>query len=411
MSAGQLFFGLRSVSIAAGVACVIAGSADAGRYASIVVELDGDTVLHARNADEARYPASLTKVMTLYLVFDALKSGRLKPTERLKVSRHAARQEPSKLGVKPGATIRVEDAIRAVVTKSANDVAVVLAERLGGTEAGFARKMNAKAAELGLDHTHFENASGLPDVHQTSTARDLAKLGEAVYRDHHKYYAYFSTPDFVWRKRHFRNHNNLLGVVPGVDGIKTGYTSASGYNLMASAQRGGHRVIAVMLGGATGRSRDEHVADLLEAAFMSVDVASGGAPLELRQRIALTEMQNYDAEDFASMQLKRLGVVAAKAEPGFFDFQQDKLPERPAEIAQGDAGAPGEAEDEADKDVPDDAKSPNNATPRKVSMDFLATIRPAADATNASTQAPAVQAITVDGAALTETGGTVTPVP
>jgi D-alanyl-D-alanine carboxypeptidase len=248
----------------------------AEKYASIVVDMDTNKVLHARDADEPRYPASLTKVMTLYLTFDALDSGKLKLTDKLPVSRFASRQQPSKLGLRPGQTISVQDAIRALVTKSANDVAVVLAEKLGGTESKFAVKMNAKAKQLGLNHTTFKNASGLPNKAQLTTAADLEKLGEAMFRDHRDRYSYFSTPKFKWKRRVYANHNGLLGHVDGVDGIKTGFTNASGYNLMASAERNGHRVMAVMLGGTTGRSRDEHVADLLEAAFLAI---GGGSPV------------------------------------------------------------------------------------------------------------------------------------
>ena len=223
--------------------------AHAGKYASIVVDLDSHQVLHARDADETRYPASLTKVMTLYLVFDAVDSGKLKLNERMTVSKTASRQQPSKLGLKAGSTIKVEDAIRALVTKSANDVAVVFAEKLAGSEAKFVTKMNAKARELGLGKTTFKNASGLPNRAQITTARDMAKLAEAMLLDHAERYKYFSLPSFTWGRRKYENHNTLLKKVEGVDGIKTGYTNASGYNLMASANRDGHRVIAVMLGG------------------------------------------------------------------------------------------------------------------------------------------------------------------
>jgi D-alanyl-D-alanine carboxypeptidase len=267
---------LRMATAAAGLAILAISPAWADKYASIVVDMDTAKVLHARDADEPRYPASLTKVMTLYLVFDALDSGKLKLSDKLTVSKFAQHQQPSRLGLKAGQTITVEDAIRALVTKSANDVAVVLAEKLGGTEAKFAVKMTAKAKDLGLDHTTFKNASGLPNKAQLTTATDLEKLAEAMFKGHRNRYNYFSTPEFTWKRRHYENHNTLLAKVPGVDGIKTGYTNASGYNLMASAQRNGHRVIAVMLGGSTGRSRDEHVADLLEAAFLAI---GGGSPI------------------------------------------------------------------------------------------------------------------------------------
>lgn len=305
---------LRMATAAAVLAILAISPAWAEKYASIVVDMDTAQVLHARDADEPRYPASLTKVMTLYLVFDALDSGKLKLTERLPVSRFASRQQPSKLGLKPGSTIRVEDAIRALVTKSANDVAVVLAEKLGGTESRFAVKMNAKARELGLENTTFKNASGLPNKAQVTTAADLEKLAEAMFKNHRDRYKYFSTPQFTWKHRRYVNHNTLLKTVPGVDGIKTGYTNASGYNLMASAERDGHRVMAVMLGGSTGRSRDEHVADLIEAAFLAIEggvpvygdgpeeadkLVAGNRPLNAADALALAQLQKFAAIDKA----------------------------------------------------------------------------------------------------------------
>jgi D-alanyl-D-alanine carboxypeptidase len=285
----------------------------AEKYASIVVDMDSAQVLHARNADDPRYPASLTKVMTLYLVFDAIDAGTLKLSDRLPVSKAAAAQQPSKLGLKSGSTIKVEDAIRALVTKSANDVAVVLAEKLGGTERKFAVKMTEKARELGLENTTFRNASGLPNTEQVSTARDLAKLAEAMFFDHRDHYNYFSTSQFTWNKRRYENHNTLLKRVQGVDGIKTGYTNASGYNLMASAERDGHRVIAVMLGGATGKSRDQHVTDLLEAAFTQINggaaIADAGQTTGFVARSSLSS-----ADDLALAQLRRFVEADAALE-------------------------------------------------------------------------------------------------
>ena len=290
------------------LALVLLGStpAWAGKYASIVIDLDTHQVLHARDADEERHPASLTKVMTLYLVFDALDAGKLKLSDRLPVSKAASRAQPSKLGLKAGATIKVEDAIRALVTKSANDVAIVIAEKLGnGSETKFASKMNAKAIELGMTSTNFQNASGLPDKKQITTARDMAKLAEAVYADHRDRYNYFSLSSFTWGKRKYANHNVLLKQVQGVDGIKTGFTNASGYNLMASAERSGRRVIAIMMGGTTGRSRDQHVSDLLEAAFL--EITGGPADDDLRARIAFGERApRSSADNLALAQLRKL---------------------------------------------------------------------------------------------------------
>jgi D-alanyl-D-alanine carboxypeptidase len=336
---------LRKALVAILLAAMAASPAFAERYASIVVDLDTAQVLHARNADDPRYPASLTKVMTLYLVFDALDAGRLKLTDRMPVSRNAQRQQPSRLGLRAGQTIKVEDAIRALVTKSANDVAVVFAEKLGRTEAGFAVMMNAKARELGLLNTTFYNASGLPNPRQTSTARDLARLAEAMFFDHRAQYAYFSTPDFTWRRRHYANHNTLLRSVDGVDGIKTGYTNASGYNLMASAERSGHRVIAVMLGGSSGRSRDQHVADLLEAAFVSIN--GGELPQDLSDRLAAGAREPAPrqsvAEQLAANQLRAMGGA------GETQLASAESTEEPEFAAEGDSSA-----DEGDDEDGDD---------------------------------------------------------
>lgn len=300
---------IRRVALALLAAVALCSPAWANKYASIVVDLESGQVLHDREADESRHPASLTKVMTLYLVFDAIDAGKLKLSERIPVSKAASRAQPSKLGLKAGSTIKVEDAIRALVTKSANDVAIVLAEKLGGTETKFVAKMNTKAKELGMLNTTFRNASGLPDKRQVTTARDMAKLGEAIYMDHKDRYNYFSLASFTWKKRKYMNHNELLRKVDGVDGIKTGFTNASGYNLMASAERNGHRVIAVMLGGKTGRSRDAHVADLIEAAFMDITGVQVAGANDIRNRIAFGEHEavgDAQADDLALAQLRRL---------------------------------------------------------------------------------------------------------
>ncbi len=267
MPANRTPFSFRAVLSAVAAALLLAPAAFAERYASIVVAADTDEVLHARHADAARYPASLTKVMTLYILFDAMRMGDITLDERLPVSRNAASQPPSNLRLRAGSTISVADAIDALVTKSANDVAVVVAERLGGSEERFAALMTVKAALLGLENTRFYNASGLPDPRQVSTARDMARLAEAMIDNHGDYYHHFSTRRFTWGSRTYKNHNELLGTVDGVDGLKTGYIRASGYNLMASAERSGRRVIAVMLGGSSSRVRNDHVEDLIEAAY------------------------------------------------------------------------------------------------------------------------------------------------
>jgi D-alanyl-D-alanine carboxypeptidase len=252
------------------------------KYAAVIMDADTGNVTYARNADAARYPASLTKMMTLYLMFDALKQGRYTMDSELPVSKLAQGRSPSKLGLKAGETIRVEDAILALVTKSANDVATVIAEALGGTETKFALKMTEKAHQLGMRNTNFRNASGLPHHLQKTTARDMALLGRALLSDHPRYYHYFATEQFKYEGRTYGNHNNLLGDYDGVDGIKTGYIRASGFNLAASATRNGRRIIVVVMGGRTAHTRDDHVADLLDRGFRtlpSLSVAAVPAPL------------------------------------------------------------------------------------------------------------------------------------
>jgi D-alanyl-D-alanine carboxypeptidase len=237
------------------------------KYAAIVVDANSGEVLFAKRADSPRYPASITKVMTLYLTFEAMAQGKLTADEEITVSRHAASQGPTKLGLRAGSTIRVDDAIRAIAVQSANDMAVAMAERVGGSEPRFAALMTLKAQELGMQNSRFVNANGLPDSRQISTARDIAILSRAIQRDYPQYYAYFGVKQFAYRGQVMNNHNHLLMQMPGVDGLKTGYTNASGYNLAASAARDGHRLIAVVLGGNSNRSRDNHVRELLETGF------------------------------------------------------------------------------------------------------------------------------------------------
>lgn len=232
-------------------------------YASIVVDAKTGKVLQATNPDAPRHPASVTKVMTLYMLFEALEKGRFSLSSELKISAHAARQAPSKLGLQPGETIAVEDAIKALVTKSANDIAAAVAENIGGSEERFAEMMTEKARAIGMRSSTFVNASGLPDVEQITTARDLALLGRAIQDRFPKYYGYFGTRVFNYDGASYRNHNNLLGRVEGVDGIKTGYTRASGFNLLTSAKSDGRHVITVVLGGRSGRIRDQQVASLV----------------------------------------------------------------------------------------------------------------------------------------------------
>jgi D-alanyl-D-alanine carboxypeptidase len=233
-------------------------------YSSIVVDANSGAVMQASNADSPRHPASLTKIMTLYLLFDRLEQGKIKLTTDLPVSARAASQAPSKLGLKPGETIRVETAIRAIVTKSANDVAVIVAEALGGDEPSFANLMTAKARALGMTQTVYRNASGLPDEQQITTARDQAILGRAIQDRFPNFYPYFATRTFDFRGKSIRNHNHLLGTLDGVDGIKTGYIHDSGFNIVVSTRRANHHLIAVVFGGRTADARDARVRSLID---------------------------------------------------------------------------------------------------------------------------------------------------
>ncbi len=248
-----------------------AAQAQPPRYAAFLVDANTREVLYANAPDELRHPASLTKMMTLYLVFDALESGRLRITDPVTVSRHAASMKPSRLGLAVGQSISVDNAISVVAVKSANDIAVALAEKLGGTEPNFVNMMNAKAQMLGMRNTHFANACGLTDPANVTTARDLAILGLALVHDHPRFYSYFGERNFVWQRSTMVNHNHLLGKLEGVDGIKTGYTVDSGFTVAASAQRGNRRLIAVVLGEPSLVARNRDSTALLDAGFSVLD--------------------------------------------------------------------------------------------------------------------------------------------
>lgn len=237
------------------------------KYAAFVMDATTGQVLYERYADKPLYPASLTKMMTLYLAFEALETGKITRSQSIWVSSHAASMPPSRLGLKPDSRLKVEDAILALVTKSANDAAVALAEALGGTESRFARMMTDKAAQLGMSRTTFKNASGLHDRNQFSSARDMAILSRALITNYPRYYRYFSTKSFSYGGATFSNHNKLLYSYAGMDGIKTGYVEPSGFNLAASAVRNGRRLIGVVFGGRSAASRNQHMVSLLDNGF------------------------------------------------------------------------------------------------------------------------------------------------
>ena len=261
----------------------------AAPYADIVVDANSGTVLHSTNPDAQRHPASLTKIMTLYLLFEQLEAGKLKLDSPLPVSKQASEQMPTKLGLKPGSTLAVEDAIKGLVTRSANDAAVVVAEAIAGDEDTFARLMTRKAQALGMSRTIYKNASGLPDSNQITTARDQSTLGRAVQERFPRYYKYFSIRTFVFRGQSIGNHNHLLGRVEGVDGIKTGYVNASGFNLVTSVHRGNRYLVAVVMGGSSAGSRDAKMRDLISDKIAQASVkrtapmvAEGSPPPEAK---------------------------------------------------------------------------------------------------------------------------------
>lgn len=266
------------------IAPLAASPASARIEARILLDYDTGTVLDAGNADDPVVPASLTKMMTLYLTFRALEAGQLKLSSELPISARAAGMPPTKLGLRPGDTIDVEDAILGLVTRSANDAAAVLGEALGGSESRFGLIMTRTARDLGMTRTVFRNASGLPDAKQLTTARDLARLATRLITDYPEYYRYFSRPSFTYGGRVHGNHNRLLATYPGMDGLKTGYTRASGFNLAASAVQDGRRVVAVVIGGETSRARDAKMVALLDRGFAMLRRQQPNAPLLVASR-------------------------------------------------------------------------------------------------------------------------------
>ena len=272
-------------------------------YSDIVVDANTGRVLHEENADALRHPASITKVMTLYLLFEQLEAKRLSLDSDLDVSANAARQQPSKLGLKAGSTITVQDAILSLVTRSANDSAMVIAEAISGDSTSFARLMTRKARALGMSRTTFKNPNGLPDPQQVTTARDLATLGRAIQERFPRYYGFFETSSFMYRGVAIRNHNRMLGRIEGVDGIKTGYTNASGFNLLTSVKRDGRYVVAVVLGGTSGASRDNRMAQLITSEFPTAYAGRQVVP-----RMASAPSMSNDVEDAPE-------PVVAAAEP------------------------------------------------------------------------------------------------
>lgn len=298
---------------AAALAVVIlaAGRPAAAGYASLVIDAETGEILQAQDATVPWYPASLTKMMTVYLAFEKLAKGTLDLDEVLTVSAHAAGQQPTKLGLDPGEKITVKQAILATIVRSANDAAVVLAERIGGTEKYFAVLMTEKARALGMTHTQFWNASGLPHDKQTTTARDMALLAQALIHDYPQYYHFFNTRSITYNNRNLTTYNGILSSFEGADGIKTGFTCGSGYNLVASAVRNGRRLIGVLLGGKTRAGRNSEMVDLLNVAF-------GGKPQtegEKQLVIDLVPAVDGQGDGGPSRVLSSTECVATSSEP------------------------------------------------------------------------------------------------
>jgi D-alanyl-D-alanine carboxypeptidase len=269
-----------------GLIALLAPRPVSAAVSSLAVDVTSGRTVHALDADRQRYPASLAKMMTLYLLFDAIDSGKLSLNSRLRVSRRAAAQPPTKLGLLPGRTIMVRDAILALATQSANDVAVVVAEALAGSEGAFAARMTAKARGLGMRRTTFRNASGLHHTQQKTTARDMALLGRALLRDFPRRYAIFATRSFRYGGARYGNHNRLLGVYQGMDGIKTGYTDEAGFNLVASAKREDRRILGVVMGAPSSAERNALMVQLLDEGFRDVPRAYASMPAERVRKIA-----------------------------------------------------------------------------------------------------------------------------
>lgn len=277
---------IASLAVCAALAPPARAQVGSARYSSIVVDSRSGDVLEEANPDALRHPASLAKLMTLYMTFEALRDRRIALDQLVPVSAHAASMEPTKLGLVPGCRVTVEQAILGLVTRSANDAAAALGELLGGSEDRFAQMMTLRARALGMTHTTFRNASGLPDPDQWTTARDLALLARHLLNDFPVDYHYFSTPSFVFHRQVIFNHDHMLRSYPGADGMKTGYTEASGHNLVTSAQRDGVRLIGVVLGAASNGERDIHMATLLNQGFAEMDVPVEHHPTQMASRVS-----------------------------------------------------------------------------------------------------------------------------
>jgi D-alanyl-D-alanine carboxypeptidase len=361
-------------------------SAREDRHAALILDANTGAVLHDVDGDESRHPASLTKMMTLYLTFETLDSGRLKMSDKLTISEAAASVAPSKLDLDPGDQIAVSDAIRAVITKSANDIAVALAEKIGGSEANFVRLMNARALEIGMSRTHYENASGLPNSDQITTARDMATLALHLQDDFPEYYPLFATRVFSYGGKSFRNHNTMLNSFAGIDGIKTGYTRASGFNLVTSWHRGDRHLIGVVFGGDTAGERNAEMRVLL------MRMASRASSVKTRKSMLLARLksepkmaQRPAKRKPALVEIAEASPVAARkpsapeplnpsadtTETPIHVFKVHAVPMVPR--ARRAPASPDETTDMEDSGrTPDRAPNPSPAAPSRTDMDRVA---------------------------------------
>ena len=297
------------------------GNSENPRYASIVIEASTGKILHQENADAQRHPASLTKVMTLLILFDQMQAGKVKLSDRIRISKHAAGMSPTKLGIPAGGSITVRDAIAAIVTESANDISAALAEHLAGSEANFAKHMTRRAQQIGMSRTRFKNASGLPDKNQITTARDMARMAKFILTYYPQYYKFFSIPSFTYKGVTHVNHNRLMQSYPGMDGFKTGFINASGFNLIASAKQNGIRIVGVVFGGRSSHSRNAHMKDLLDDSFAKAQKLyyAGQLKPEISGAVgaANTESQEPILKNTAKLSKPEVTASAHSVEPRF----------------------------------------------------------------------------------------------
>ena len=395
-------------SLQAFLASVSPALADGGKHAAMIVDANTGAVLHADDADELRHPASLTKMMTLYMTFELLQVGRLKMSDRVIISDNAAAQAPSKLGLEAGESLSVSDAIRALITKSANDVAVALAEKIGGSERNFVRLMNARARELGMSKTTFQNPSGLPDKNQVTTARDMVTLGMRLQDHFPDYYPLFATRSFGFNRATYRNHNTLLNSFQGIDGIKTGYTRMSGFNLVSSVRRGDRHVVGAVFGGSSAASRNAEMRTLLTRALARASatktrkpqpmlIAKLKAPPQVAERPKRAEAPKFAAAEapkpFAAPKAQQMVQARVAAAP------TQHAPQEPPQDFSQDQGAPVDVFKVKRMPVamrqaaPEPVHSPDETTDMSASetaAEFAAGAHPAAFAVASTVSSPTV---------------------